>query len=112
MLTAMGGWRGRDEEVNVAKYVVLVNWTEKGVMEAKATGDRAKKFQDMAKSVGASVDTLLWCLGRYDIVSIVDAPDDATMALLGLKVASMGSVRSETLRAFTADEIGGIIGKL
>ena len=77
----MGGWRGRDEEVNVAKYVVLVNWTEKGVMEAKATGERAKKFQDMAKSVGASVDTLLWCLGRYDIVSIVDAPDDATIAL-------------------------------
>jgi uncharacterized protein with GYD domain len=96
----------------MAKYVVLVNWTEKGVMEAKATTDRADKFREMVKSVGGTEEVLLWCLGRYDIVSIVDVPDDQTAALLGLKVAQMGSVRTETLRAFTRDEIGSIVGKL
>ena len=96
----------------MAKYIVLINWTDKGVAEAKDTTARAKKAQEAAKSLGGTLETLYWTLGRYDIVGIADMPDDETMALFGLKVGGMGSVRSETLRAFTADEIGGIVGKM
>ena len=96
----------------MAKYVVLVNWTEKGVMEAKDTTNRAKRVEEMAKSLGATMESLYWTLGRYDIVGIFDAPDDETAALFGLKVGALGTVRTETLRAFTQDEIGGIVGKL
>jgi uncharacterized protein with GYD domain len=96
----------------VAKYVVLVNWTEQGIRDAKATTDRAGKVEDMAKQMGCNMDLLLWTLGRYDLVGVFDAPDDESAALFGLKVSALGSVRTETLRAFTADEIGGIVGKL
>jgi uncharacterized protein with GYD domain len=96
----------------VAKYIVLINWTDKGVAEAKETTSRAKKAQETAKSLGGSMDTLYWTLGRHDLVGIVDMPDDETMALFGIKVAGMGSIRTETLRAFSADEIGGILGKM
>ena len=96
----------------MAKYVVLVNWTEQGVREAKDTTDRAKKVEGMAKDMGCNMDLLLWTLGRYDIVGIFDAPDDETAALFGLKVSGLGTVRTETLRAFTSSEIGSIIGKL
>ena len=96
----------------MAKYVVLVNWTEQGVREAKQTTDRAKRVEQMAKDLGGKVDLLLWTLGRYDIVGVFDMPDDESAALLGLKVSGLGTVRTETLRAFTADEIGGILGRL
>ena len=96
----------------MAKYIVLINWTDKGIAEAKETVNRAKKAQEMAKSLGGTLETLYWTLGRYDIVGIAEMPDDETMALFGAKVGGLGTVRSETMRAFTADEIGSIFGKL
>ena len=96
----------------MAKYVVLVNWTEKGVSTAKDTTDRAGKVGDLVKSVGGNMDLILWTLGRYDMVAICDAPDDETAALIGLKIGALGTVRTETMRAFSAKEMGGILGKL
>ena len=96
----------------MAKYVVLINWTDKGIAEVKDTTARAKKAQDMAKSLGGTLETLYWTLGRYDIVGIADMPDDETAALFGAKVGGLGTVRTETLRAFTASEINSILGKL
>jgi uncharacterized protein with GYD domain len=61
---------------------------------------------------GGDTGELLWTLGRYDIVGFLDAPDDETAAAISMKVSGLGSVRTETLRAFTAEEVGGIIGKL
>ena len=96
----------------MAKYVILVNWTEKGIADAKQTTQRADKVRQMAQELGGKVDLLLWTLGRYDIVGIADMPDDETAALMGLRIGALGSVRTETLRAFTSDEIGGIVGRL
>ena len=96
----------------MAKYVILVNWTEKGIADAKQTTERADKVRQMAQELGGKVDLLLWTLGRYDIVGIADMPDDETAALMGLRIGALGTVRTETLRAFTADEIGNIVGRL
>lgn len=94
------------------KYVVLVNWTEQGVAAANETTQRAAKVEEMAERLGGSSDLLLWTLGRYDIVGVFDLPSDEAMATLGLQVSGLGTVRTETLRAFTADEIDGIIAGL
>ena len=96
----------------MAKFVILVNWTEKGVQDARQTTERAKQVQSMIQGLGGNMETIYWTLGRYDIVAICDAPDDETAAAIGLKVGGMGAVRTETLRAFTADEMGNVLGKL
>ena len=96
----------------MAKYVILVNWTEQGIRDVKQTQDRAQHVRQLAQQLGGKVDELLWTLGRYDLVAIADMPDDETAALMGLRIGGMGSVRTETLRAFTADEMGAIVGKL
>ena len=51
-------------------------------------------------------------LGSRDIVAICEAPDDETATVLSLSVASRGNVRSETLRAFSFDEMKKILGKM
>lgn len=96
----------------MAKYVVLVNWTEQGIRDVTKTTERADQVRQLAQQLGGKVELLLWTLGRYDIVAIAEMPDDETAALMGLRIGGMGTVRTETLRAFTADEMGGIIGRL
>jgi len=51
-------------------------------------------------------------LGAHDIVAICEAPDDETATALSLSVASRGNVRSETLRAFSFDEMKKVLGKM
>jgi uncharacterized protein with GYD domain len=53
-----------------------------------------------------------WTLGRHDIVVTCEAPDDDTLTALMLSVASRGFVRSETLRAFSFDEMKKVLGKM
>lgn len=96
----------------MAKYVVLLNWTEQGRRTAKETVTRFEQARDAFQPMGLSFDTIVWTMGRYDIVAVVDAPDDETMALAMAQLGSAGNVSTETLRGFTADEVQGLIQKL
>jgi uncharacterized protein with GYD domain len=50
--------------------------------------------------------------GQYDMVAIVDAPDDVTFAKAILSSISHGSITTQTCRAFTEQEYRNIIGAL
>ena len=93
-------------------YVVLSNFTEQGIRNIKETPKRAEAFRALAKNHGCTVKEILWTHGHYDVVSIVDARDETSMSALGLSVAKLGNIRSHTLRAFSADEIGKILDKV
>jgi uncharacterized protein with GYD domain len=53
-----------------------------------------------------------WTLGSYDVVGIFDSPDDASMTALGLAIGAGGNVRTQTLRAFSREEMNGVLAKL
>lgn len=78
----------------------------------KDTTRRAEAVRDVAKKVGASVKDVYWTLGRYDIATIIEAPDDAAATAFLLSVGALGNVRTECLRAFSADEMGRILVKV
>jgi uncharacterized protein with GYD domain len=93
-------------------YVLLMNFTDEGIRKIKDTPKRADAFKDMAKKCGATVKDVFWTLGEYDVVAIVEAPDDVSMTALGLSSGALGNVRTQTLRAFTQGEIKTIVGKI
>ena len=93
-------------------YIVLASFTEEGIKNVKDSPKRADAFKDMAKKAGATVKELFWTLGQYDIVAIVEAPDDETMTAIGLNTGKAGNVRTQTLRAFSAADIKKILGKV
>jgi uncharacterized protein with GYD domain len=95
----------------MATYIVLGNFTEQGIRNVKDTTKRADALKEMAKKAGATVKELYWTLGQYDVVAIFDAPDEASITALGLSIGLAGNVRTQTLRAFTAAEIGPILRK-
>ena len=91
-------------------YIVLGQFTDQGIRNVKETTKRAQALKDMAKKFGATVNAVYWTLGQYDIATIVDAPDDTSVNALLLSVGALGNVRTQTLRAFSADEMGQILG--
>jgi uncharacterized protein with GYD domain len=96
----------------MAIYIVLANFTEQGIRDVKETPKRAEAFKEMAKKYGATVKEMYWTLGQYDVVAILDVPDDVSATALGLSVGSRGNVRTQTLRAFSVDDMKTIIGKM
>ncbi len=90
-------------------YIGLVNWTDQGIRNAKETTKRAKSFRAMAELAGVKVREILWTMGRYDIVLVVDAPDDETMSRVTLRLGMVGNAKTETLKAFSAQEMDQIL---
>ena len=93
-------------------YVVLANFTDQGIRNAKESPKRAEAFKAMAKTFGVTVKELVWTQGRYDVVTIVDAPDESAAMSLSLSLGALGNVRTETLRAFSAAEMTKIVGNM
>jgi uncharacterized protein with GYD domain len=96
----------------MAKYVSLINWTEKGATTFKDTIGRAEAAKQLAAAFGGALEQIYWTMGPYDIVAISEAPDDEAASAFALALGSQGNLRSMTLRAFSADEVKGIIAKV
>jgi uncharacterized protein with GYD domain len=93
----------------MATYVSLLHWTEQGIKEFRDTTHRAEAFTKQVESAGGRVRELLWTVGEYDIVCVVDFPDDETGVAALLQVGALGNVRSETMRAFSSEQMNDII---
>jgi uncharacterized protein with GYD domain len=96
----------------MATYVVLGNFTDQGVRSAKDSPKRAEAFRKMAETFGVTVKELFWTQGRYDVVTILDAPDEFSATALSLSLSALGNVRTESLRAFSAADMATIVGKM
>ena len=94
------------------RYVVLIDWTEQGVRNFKDSVDRYEAANNQLEGLRVRFEDTYWTLGNHDIVSIVDASDDESLAAGLLAVAGAGNIRTTTLRAFSADEMRSVIGKL
>jgi len=90
-------------------YVSLIHWTEQGIKGYKDSTSRAADFTKLVESSGGRARELLWTVGEYDIVAVVDFPDDETATAALLRVGSLGNIRSNTMRAFNTDEMSAII---
>ena len=96
----------------MATYIMLPSFTDQGIRKVKDSPKRAGAFKDMAKKCGATVKDVFWTLGEYDIVAIVEAPDDISMTALGLSSGALGNIRTQTLRAFAQEDMKTILGKM
>lgn len=96
----------------MATYIILVRWTEKGISNVKDSPNRLDAAKKAFQAAGAELKEFYLVQGRYDMVVISEAPDDETVTKVALAIGSRGSVRTETLRAFTEDEYRKIIAAL
>jgi uncharacterized protein with GYD domain len=93
-------------------YVTLMNWTDQGIRSAKETVQRRDQANALAEKHGASIEQVYWTVGPYDLVTIIEAPDDESATAMLLELGSAGNLRTTTLRAYGHDEMSGIIQRL
>ena len=96
----------------MARYLVLANFTDQGIRSVKETTKRAQGFRDLASKMGAKIGDIYWTLGAYDVVLVMEAPNDETVTSVLLKAGSLGNLKSQTLRAFNEKEMDSILSKI
>ena len=95
----------------MATYISLLSFTDQGIRNIKESPKRADAVKALAKKMGVNIKEVYWTLGHYDLVVVMEGDDEAVTSTL-LKIASLGNVRSETLRAFSVAEVGRIVGNI
>jgi len=95
----------------VNHYIMLIRWTEQGIRNFKDTTRRGDAARSEAERIGGKF-TIYWTFGKYDAIGILEAPNDEAAMEFGLKVGSLGNVRTTTLRAFTEEEITRVVNRL
>lgn len=93
-------------------YICLLRWTHKGLEDIKGSPSRLDAARRAFESAGLTMKAFYMVMGQYDIVAVMEAPNDDSMARAMLTVAKKGSIRSETLRAFTESEYRSIVSAL
>jgi len=86
-------------------YVMLTNLTSEGVRTLKNNPGRVAEVNKEVEQLGATVQAQYATLGQYDFVTIVEAPDEKTMAKVSVELGSRGTMTSQTLAAMPAGEL-------
>jgi uncharacterized protein with GYD domain len=97
----------------MAYYVLLINWTDQGIRNVKTLAERISGAEQLFQTRhGAKLVQIFMTMGRYDTVSIWEAPNDESMTKAVLALGSQGNVRTETLRAYSRDELSALVAEL
>ena len=94
----------------MATYVTLANFTDQGIRNVKDSPDRLDAFRAAAEKAGVTLKSVHYTVGSYDIIVVMEGADEAVTSAL-LKLGSLGNIRTQTMRAFSPEELKGIIRK-
>lgn len=93
-------------------YIVLLNWTDQGVRDIRASPQRLDAAKKLLESMGGKFVSFFMTMGEYDMVAVCEAPDDAVAARFALQVGMGGNVRTKTLKAFPEAAYREVIASL
>jgi len=93
-------------------YISLAKWTDQGIRNVKESPQRFDAFKKGVEAAGGKVIGFYLTMGRYDMVVIVEAPSDEAATTMILSVGRLGSVRTETMKAYPEEQYRGIIAKV
>jgi uncharacterized protein with GYD domain len=93
-------------------YISLSRFTQQGIANAKESPSRLDAAKAAFKKAGGEMKAFYLTMGQYDMVVISEFPDDESAARVTLALGAVGSVRTESFRAFTEPEYRKIIGSL
>ncbi|MFY0991896.1 GYD domain-containing protein [Halomonas sp. C05BenzN] len=95
----------------MATHIVLVNFTDQGVKNVKTSPDRVDSFEKIAGDLGVKVESAHYTTGPFDIILLLDGADES-VATAVLGAGTTGNVRTQVLRAFSADQMREIVSEL
>lgn len=95
----------------MATFITLISLTDQGARNIKDSPTRFEAFKAQAEKSGLTVKSAYWTTGKYDMVVTLEGNEEAAMVSM-LKTLSLGNVRSQTLRAYSVEEMKGLVRKI
>lgn len=96
----------------MSTYIVLSKYTPQGIAKIKESPARIDAARKTGRTMGVELKAWYLAMGRYDVITIWEAPSDEALAKVILTIGSLGNVTTETLRVFTEDEFRKMISAL
>jgi uncharacterized protein with GYD domain len=93
----------------MAEYIVLSRLTPEGRMTIKNKPERLKEVNDEIEKMGVKVTKQYALLGKYDFLTIVEAPNNETMSKMLVELGSRGTLETTTLTAIPVDDFLNIL---
>jgi uncharacterized protein with GYD domain len=93
----------------MATFVMLTNLTAEGVQTLKSNPNRVQEVNKEVELLGVTVKEQWATLGQYDFITIVEAPDEKTMAKVSVELGSRGTMSSQTLPAIPIEELASVL---
>ena len=93
-------------------YVCLIQFKDQGIRNIKDTVKRGDAVIAEAEKMGMKIVEEYWTMGAYDVILLLDAPDDETISAFSLRLGSSGNVKTHTMRAFRREEMEKILAKI
>jgi uncharacterized protein with GYD domain len=93
-------------------YITLANYTEQGVRNIREAPKRLEAAKELLRGLGGDMKAFYLTMGNYDIVAVMDAPNDEAAAGALLALGSKGNVKTLTMRAFGEAEFRRIVESL
>ena len=88
----------------MAVFIMLTKLTSNGVRTIKDNPGRVQEVNREVEQLGVKVLNQWATLGEYDFVSVVEAPDEKTMAKVSVELGSRGTTSNETMAAIPAED--------
>jgi uncharacterized protein with GYD domain len=95
----------------VATYIMLMKFINPGVDSIKEASAGRAAGKQAAKALGITWKQQYLVLGEYDVITILEAPDDEVVAKFAL-MGMTGTLSIHTMRAFTESEADRMIRSL
>jgi len=95
------------------KYLIQASYTAdglKGLAKDKASA-RKTAVTAAAKAVKGKLESMYFCFGSYDVMLIVEAPDNVAIAALSLAVGATGLVKIHTTPLLTVAEVDSALAQ-
>jgi uncharacterized protein with GYD domain len=89
----------------MSTYLMLTNLTAEGLRTLKNNPGRVTEVNKEVEQIGARVVAQYATLGQYDFITVVEVPDEKTMAKVSVELGSRGTMTSRTLTAMPAADL-------
>ena len=96
----------------MSTYIILTNFTDQGIRTVKDSPKRLEAARQLLGDLGGTMPGFYLTLGTYDLVAIIELPNDQAAAQFALRMGALGNIRTTTLKAFTESEYQEIIQAL
>jgi len=85
-------------------YVTLWKYTRDGLMDMKNTPERYEAVKKIISDAGGKLLSIYGLIGEYDVITIMEMPDEKVAASTVLRICSKGRIVSRTMTALSIDD--------